>query len=93
VPESELTTSASTVVHQASNRKIGYGELAAKAATLTPPDMETVGSGPEGLHDHRQGMPGVDNHRIVTEAALRHRRDGAGYAVRVFEKRRCSRRR
>jgi len=66
VPESELTTSASTVIHQASNRKASYGELSAKAATITPPDMETV-----KLKDPKQftligkGMPGVDNHRIV----------------------------
>jgi len=71
VPESELTTSASTVIHQASNRKASYGELSAKAATITPPDMETV-----KLKDPKQftligkGMPGVDNHRIVTGKPL-----------------------
>jgi len=71
VPESELTTSASTVVHQASNRKASYGELSAKAATITPPDMETV-----TLKDPKQftligkGMPGVDNRKIVTGKPL-----------------------
>ena len=71
VPESELTTSASTVIHQSSNRKASYGELSAKAATITPPDMETV-----KLKDPKQftligkGMPGVDNHRIVTGKPL-----------------------
>jgi len=71
VPESELTTSASTVVHQASNRKIGYGELTAKAATITPPDMETVKlKDPKDFTIIGKGMPGVDNHKIVTGKPL-----------------------
>jgi isoquinoline 1-oxidoreductase beta subunit len=71
VPESELTTSASTVVHQASNRKASYGELAAKAATLTPPDMETVKlKDPKDFTIIGKGMPGVDNHKIVTGKPL-----------------------
>jgi isoquinoline 1-oxidoreductase beta subunit len=71
VPESELTTSASTVVHRASNRKAAYGELAAKAATLTPPDMETVKlKDPKDFTIIGKGMPGVDNHKIVTGQPL-----------------------
>jgi len=71
VPESELTTSASTVVHQPSNRKASYGELAAKAATLTPPDMETVKlKDPKDFTIIGKGMPGVDNHKIVTGKPL-----------------------
>src|SRR5260370_20208322 len=42
VPESELTTSMSRVMHQKSGRSLGYGELAAKAATMTPPALSTV---------------------------------------------------
>lgn len=42
VPESELTTSAGTVVHAASGRKAGYGELVAKAQTLPVPPADKV---------------------------------------------------
>lgn len=42
VPASELTTKAGTVIHQRTNRTIGYGALAAKVATLTPPELAKV---------------------------------------------------
>ena len=42
VPEAECTTGATRVYHKASNRSLGYGELAAKAAEMTPPDVATV---------------------------------------------------
>src|ERR1043165_9928980 len=42
VPESELSTSSGKVIHQKSKRAIGYGQLADKAATLIPPDLEKV---------------------------------------------------
>jgi isoquinoline 1-oxidoreductase beta subunit len=42
VPASELTTQAGRVMHRASNRSAGYGELAAKAATLPVPDLKSV---------------------------------------------------
>jgi isoquinoline 1-oxidoreductase beta subunit len=42
VPETELTTASGKVWHKASNRSIGYGQLTAKAATLPPPDLNTV---------------------------------------------------
>src|SRR5690348_2297306 len=42
VPESELETSAGTVIHRGSNRKLSYGELASKAATLPAPDVATL---------------------------------------------------
>ena len=55
-----------------------------KAATITPPDLDDgEAQGPEGFHDHRHAHAGRgqprDRHR---QAALRHRRHGAGHAVR-----------
>jgi isoquinoline 1-oxidoreductase beta subunit len=42
VPVAELTTAKGVVSHKASNRTATYGELAATAATMTPPALDTV---------------------------------------------------
>jgi len=42
VPESELTTASGKVMHQASSRSVGYGELASKVATLPAPDVKSL---------------------------------------------------
>jgi isoquinoline 1-oxidoreductase beta subunit len=42
VAESECTTASGRVVHRASNRSLGYGELASKAATMPVPDLSSV---------------------------------------------------
>ena len=42
VPESELITSKGKVLHKKTNRSISYGQLAATAATVPPPDLATV---------------------------------------------------
>ena len=42
VPEKECSTDASLVMHKASGKKLGYGELAAAAAKLPVPKKEEV---------------------------------------------------
>lgn len=42
VPPAECTTSVHTVVHKASGKKLGYGELAAAAANLEVPKKEDI---------------------------------------------------
>ena len=42
VPEAQCSAADSAVTHTASGRKLGYGELAAKAAALPVPDLEKV---------------------------------------------------
>ena len=71
VPESECSAAASTVTHGPSGRKLGYGKLAAKAATLPPPDLQSL-----TLKDPKDytlvGTPraGVDTPAIVTGRPL-----------------------
>jgi len=69
VPESECTTEKSAVIHSASKRRATYGDLAAKAATLSPPanaplknskDFKLLGT----------RVAGVDNPKIVVGAPL-----------------------
>ena len=42
VPASELAVDKGVVLHAASGRKLRYGQLAAAAAKLTPPDVKTI---------------------------------------------------
>ena len=86
VSPKECTTEPHFVVHRASGRKLGYGELAAAAAKLPVPKKEDVPlKAAFRVALHRQGKqfsvrPSRDRHR---QSDFRHGRDHAGYGLRV----------
>ena len=71
VPVTELVTEAGRVLHRASGRSLGYGELADEAAALPAPDLDTL-----VLKDEKDfrlvgtAQGGVDNDDVVTGAPL-----------------------
>ena len=71
VAESELTTDAGFVVHASSGRRLAYGDLAARAATLPVPNAASL-----ELKDRSEWkllgrrITGVDNEKIVTGQPL-----------------------
>lgn len=69
VPAGECTTAGGTVLHQASNRRLTYGELASKAAALTVPSNVAL-KDPKDFKLLGTRIPGVDNEKIVTGQAL-----------------------
>ena len=69
VAVTECDASGAAVHHRPTGRTMTYGQLAATAATLTPPDMDTVPL--KAAADFTiigQPKPGVDNLAIVTGA-------------------------
>jgi isoquinoline 1-oxidoreductase beta subunit len=67
VPATELTTASGRVHHRASNRSLSYGELAATAATLTPPELSTVTlKDPKNYTIIGKPLRRVDSRDIVT---------------------------
>jgi isoquinoline 1-oxidoreductase beta subunit len=71
VAPSECHTEAGVVYHAGSNRSLGYGALAAKAATMPVPDLASVTlKDPKKFTIIGQRIAGVDNAKIVTGQPL-----------------------
>ena len=69
VSASECSTEGGVVLHRPSNRRATYGELATKAASLTPPADAPL-KDPKDFKLLGTRVPGVDNPKIVTGAPL-----------------------
>ncbi len=71
VSTAECTTETSTVIHRQSGRRLGYGELANRAAALPVPDPQSVTL--KERSDYKllgTRVGGVDNHKVVTGQPL-----------------------
>lgn len=71
IPAEQITTANGRLFHKASNRSLGYGEVASEAATLTPPDLKKVKLKTPGQFTII-GRPtrGTDTPRVVRGAPL-----------------------
>jgi isoquinoline 1-oxidoreductase subunit beta len=67
VPEAECSTAAGRVLHAGSNRSLGYGEIASKAAAMPPPDIQKVKlKDPKDYKIIGHSQRGYDVPKIVT---------------------------
>ena len=71
VPEAECSTAAGVVTHRGSNRRLTYGQLAERAATLPVPEAATITlKDPRDFKIIGTRVPNVDNLKIVTGQPL-----------------------
>jgi isoquinoline 1-oxidoreductase beta subunit len=84
VPASECSTELHAVVHKATGRRAGYGELATEAASLTVPKQEQLHlKKPSEWRYIGKGMTSVDLEKLCTGKAIYGmdaRLDGMAYA-------------
>ncbi len=69
VPVSEVTTSSSKLIHEASGKSVGYGEFAMAASKLTPPE-EVELKDPSDFKVIGHSKKNVDGKKIVTGAPM-----------------------
>jgi len=85
VPAGECETDAGTVRHRGSGREASYGELASRAASVPPPELDEVPlKDPEDFRIIGTPVRNVDNHAIVTgkpQYGIDFTLPGMGYAV------------